>query len=94
MLSLAVAFIAWVTGPGRRAGRRCAAAPRARSAPSAAGGERVGIDTGGFGIALGTYKTPIRVGVLGVALLLYVMRDHPTGGVRDRAADRGRRSCS
>ena len=46
------------------------------------GGDRVGLDTGRFGVALGTYKTPIRVGVLGLALLLYVMRDHPTGGVR------------
>ena len=26
------------------------------------------------------YKTPIRVGVLGLALLVYVLRDHPTGG--------------
>jgi len=79
VLFLAVAFIAWITGPVgapaalRRSTSRAFGAVRQ-------GGNRVGIDTGSFGIALWTYKTPIRFGVLGLALLLYVMRDHPTGG--------------
>lgn len=79
VVALAVAFIAWVTGP--------VGAPAAlRRGTSRAidgvrhGGTKVGIDTGAFGIALRTYKSPIRVGVLGLALLLYVLRDHPTGG--------------
>ncbi|MBZ5738233.1 hypothetical protein [Nocardioides mangrovi] len=78
VVALAVAFVAWVTGPER--------APTAlRSGTSRAigvarsGGERAGLDTGRLGVALATYKTQIRVGVLGLALLLYVMRDHPTG---------------
>lgn len=79
VVALAVAFIAWVTGPVgapvalRRGTTRAISAAR-RS------GNRVGIDTGRFGIALYTYKTPIRVGVLGLALVVYVLRDHPTGG--------------
>lgn len=79
VVALAVAFIAWVTGPVgapaalRRGTSRAIGAARQ-------GGNRLGIDTGGFGIALYTYKTPIRFGVLGLALVLYVMRDHPTGG--------------
>lgn len=78
VLALAVAFIAWVTGPEgaplalRRGTSRAIGAVRQ-------GGDRVGIDTGRFGVALYTYKTPIRIAVLGVALLLYVLRDHPTG---------------
>jgi hypothetical protein len=79
VVALAVAFVAWVTGPGgapvalRRGTSRAIGAARS-------GGDRIGIDTGSFGVALWTYKTPIRFGVLGLALLLYVMRDHPTGG--------------
>ena len=79
VVALAVAFIAWITGSEgspaalRRGTSRAVGAVRQ-------GGGRIGIDTGSFGIALHTYKTPIRVGVLGAALLLYVLRDHPTGG--------------
>ncbi|MFC7495605.1 MULTISPECIES: hypothetical protein [unclassified Nocardioides] len=79
VVALAIAFVAWVTGPEgapaalRRGTSRAFGAVRQ-------GGDRVGIDTGAFGVALHTYKTPIRVAVLGGALLLYVLRDHPTGG--------------
>jgi hypothetical protein len=78
VVALAVAFLAWLTGPEgapvalRRGTSRAIGAARS-------GGEHVGLDTGRFGIALWTHKTPIRVGVLGLALVLYVMRDHPTG---------------
>lgn len=79
VVGLVVAFIAWVSGPEpsptmlRRGTNRAIGFARS-------GGARVGLDTGRFGVALATYRTPIRVGVLGVALLLYVMRDHPTPG--------------
>ncbi|GAA4704842.1 hypothetical protein [Nocardioides conyzicola] len=79
VVALAIAFVAWVTGSEgapaalRRGTSRAVGVARR-------GGDRVGIDTGAFGIALHTYKTPIRIGVLGLALLLYVLRDHPTGG--------------
>jgi hypothetical protein len=79
VVALAIAFIAWISGPSgapaalRRGTSRAIGAARQ-------GGDRVGIDTGSFGIALHTYKSPIRFGVLGLALLIYVLRDHPTGG--------------
>lgn len=79
VVALAVAFVAWVTGPVgtpvalRQGTSRAIGAVRQ-------GGDRVGLDTGRFGVALYSSKTTIRVAVLGLALLLYVMRDHPTGG--------------
>lgn len=79
VVALAIAFIAWVTGP---VGAPVALRRGTTAAIGAVrqGGDRVGIDTGRFGIALHAYKTTIRIAVLGLALLLYVMRDHPTGG--------------
>lgn len=44
------------------------------------GGERMGLDTGRFGVFLHVNKAVIRGVVLGAALLLYAMADHPTGG--------------
>jgi hypothetical protein len=77
-LALVVAFIAWVTGPER--------APTAlrRGTTSAIdvvrhGGERAGLDTGRFGVFLHTYKTPLRIAVLAIALVIYILEDHPTG---------------
>ncbi|MDF1604541.1 hypothetical protein [Nocardioides sp. YIM 152315] len=78
VVALAIAFIAWITGPEgapaalRRGATRTFGAVRQ-------GGDRVGIDTGAFGVTLHAYRTPIRFAVLGGALLLYVLRDHPTG---------------
>ncbi len=43
------------------------------------GSDRAGLDTGAFGVALYNMRTPLRVGVLGVAVLVYVMAAHPTG---------------
>jgi len=74
---LAIAFIAWLGGPGAApAGLRRGTARAIGAARS--GGGSVGLDTGRFGIVLDTYRTPIRVVVLGGALLAYVLRDHPT----------------
>jgi hypothetical protein len=79
VLFLAIAFIAWITGPvGAPAALRRGTSRAFGSVRS--GGERAGLNTGRFGETLGLYKTPIRMGVLGLALLLYVLRDHPTGG--------------
>lgn len=79
VLTLAVAFIAWVSGSGKNA-------LAVRRGTTGAidwvrnGGARVGLDTGRFGVFLDTYRMIIRVVVLGGALLLYAMADHPTGG--------------
>lgn len=78
VLFLAIAFIAWITGPvGAPATLRRSSARAIASVRS--GGERAGLNTGRFGEALGLYRTPIRMGVLGLALVVYVLRDHPTG---------------
>jgi hypothetical protein len=79
VLTLAVAFIAWVSGAGRSAvavrGGAGSAIGWVRS-----GTNRAGLDTGRLGIFLDTYRSVIRGVVLGLALLVYVMEDHPTGG--------------
>jgi hypothetical protein len=78
VLFLAIAFVAWVTGPvGAPAALRRGTARAIGTVRS--GGDRVGINTGSFGRTLGTFRTPIRVGVLGLALVVYVLRAHPTG---------------
>jgi len=43
-----------------------------------AGASRAGLGTGAFGVALATYKAPIRVGVLVISAVLYISLDHPT----------------
>jgi hypothetical protein len=79
VLTLAVAFVAWISGPARTAVtvRRGTTGVIARTR---SGGERIGVNTGRFGEALGTYKVAIRGAVLGLALVVYAMADHPTGG--------------
>ncbi|MFL6132275.1 MAG: hypothetical protein ACJ72A_05720 [Nocardioidaceae bacterium] len=78
VLFLAVAAIAWATGPW-------APAVAVRRTTTGAidnvrhGSDRVGINTGAFGVALYNLRMPIRVAVLGIALLAYVMAAHPTG---------------
>jgi hypothetical protein len=79
VLSLAVAFVAWISGPAPAAVAIRSGTTRAIG-QARSGGERIGIDTGRFGEVLRTYKVAIRGAVLGVALLVYVMADHPTGG--------------
>jgi hypothetical protein len=78
VLSLAVAFIAWVSGSSRSAvglrGGANSAIGWVRH-----GTDRTGLDTGRFGVFLDTYRVVIRGTVLGVALLIYAMADHPTG---------------
>jgi hypothetical protein len=75
---LAVALIAWLTGPWapalavRRATGRAVDTVRH-------GSERAGLNTGAFGVALYNMRTPLRAGVLGIAVLVYVMAAHPTG---------------
>jgi hypothetical protein len=43
------------------------------------GTARAGLNTGGFGVALATYKGPIRIAVVGIAAIGYLAQDHPTG---------------
>jgi hypothetical protein len=75
---LAIALVAWVTGPGpapvaiRRGTTRAIDLVRHRA-------DRAGLDTGPVGAFLGRYRSAIRVGVIGLVALLYVLAAHPTG---------------
>lgn len=79
VLTLAVAFVAWVSGPGTPATALRGGTGRAIGWVRS-GGERAGLDTGRLGVVLGTYKAVIRGVVLSLALVAYAMADHPTGG--------------
>jgi hypothetical protein len=78
VLFLAVAAVAWVTGPEhaptavRRASTRALDAVRHRR-------DKAGLDTGPVGEFLGRYRGPIRGIIAGVVVLVYVLADHPTG---------------
>ena len=78
VISLAVAFVAWISGPERapalvrQGSRRTLDSIRHRR-------DSAGLGTGPVGEFLYTYHTPIRVLVLGGAVLVYVLADHPTG---------------
>ena len=78
VLFLAVAVVAWVSGPStgavtvRSSSRNGLDALRTRR-------DRAGLGTGAFGVALHNLRTPIRLGVAGVVVLAYVLADHPTG---------------
>lgn len=78
VISLAVALVAWVSGPsasavGLRSGTsRALEAVRTRS-------DSAGLRTGPVGVFLGRYRTVIRGLVAGVVIVTYALADHPTG---------------
>jgi hypothetical protein len=79
VVALAVAAGAWLSGPtaGALAVRRGLARVMAGIR---GGGERVGVSTGPVGVFAYTYRTALRAGVIGIALVVYVQAAHPTGG--------------
>lgn len=78
VISLAVAFVAWVTGPEqapaavRRGTTRVLDSVRHRR-------DSAGLGTGPVGDFVYTYRMPLRIVVLGGAVLVYALADHPTG---------------
>ena len=79
VLTLAVSFVAWVSGPGTAAVRLRRGTTRAIGSVRH-GGEQIGLDTGRFGVFLHQNRAVIRGLVLGLGLIAYVMADHPTPG--------------
>ncbi len=79
VLFLAVAAVTWVTGPEPAPTRVRAGTTRALDAVRHRS-DAAGLDTGPFGLFLGTYRSAIRGVVAGAVILLYVLADHPTGG--------------
>jgi LPXTG-motif cell wall-anchored protein len=77
VVSLAVAIGAWVSGPS--------GAPVRRGVSSAVtwvrgGAEHAGLNTGPVGAFVYRWKTPLRGTVVGIAALVYLLQEHPTGG--------------
>lgn len=79
VLALTVAVVAWLSsargaGASARAGlgRGLGSLRRRR--------EGAGLDTGRWGAALARYRGAVRVGVVGLAAVVYLAQDHPTGG--------------
>ncbi|MCP3424279.1 hypothetical protein [Nocardioides pinisoli] len=78
VIALTVAVVAWLSAPhgsgasARRGLTRGVAGLRGLRS-------RSGLDTGRFGVALATYRGPVRAAVVGVAALGYLAQDHPTG---------------
>lgn len=78
VISLAVAFVAWVSGPEqapasvRRGTTRALDAVRHRR-------DSAGLATGRVGDFVYTNRGPLRATVLGGAVLVYALADHPTG---------------
>jgi hypothetical protein len=79
VLFLAIAFVAWVSGPEPAPASVRRATSRALDL-ARHGSDRAGLDTGAFGRALGRNKAIIRGAVLGLVVVFYVMAAHPTGG--------------
>ena len=79
VISLAVAFVAWVSGSEGAAVRVRQGTGRALDAVRHRR-DSAGLGTGPVGAFLYSYHVPLRVLVLGGAVLVYVLADHPTGG--------------
>jgi hypothetical protein len=78
VISLAVAFVAWVSGPERAPLRVRQGVGRALDSVRHRR-DSAGLGTGPVGEFLYSYHTPLRVVVLGGAVLVYILADHPTG---------------
>jgi hypothetical protein len=77
VVALAVAIAGWLTGPGGAATRR---ALSGAVGWLRGGAEHAGLNTGPVGAFVYTWRTALRAVVVGVAVLVYVLQDHPTGG--------------
>ena len=79
VIALTVAVVAWLSA-ARGSGATARTALSSGVGHLRAGRSRAGLDTGRLGVALATYRTPLRAAVVGVAAILYLAQDHPTGG--------------
>ncbi len=76
VVALAVAAVAWVTGPGGAAARRGMSAAVGSLRGSA---EHAGLRTGPVGAFAYRWRSSLRGAIAGGAALIYLLEDHPTG---------------
>jgi plasmid stabilization system protein ParE len=79
VVALTVAVVAWLSSTHGSGATARSALTRGVDGLRR-GRSRAGMDTGRLGVALATYRAPIRETVVAVAALLYLAQDHPTGG--------------
>jgi hypothetical protein len=79
VIALAVAIAAWMWAPSGSGATARRGVARGVSALRS-GRLRAGWQTGSLGVALARHRRAVRVGVIGATALVYVLRDHPTGG--------------
>ena len=76
VVALAVAIAGWLGGPGGAATRRALS----RAVGHLRGGaEHAGLDTGPVGSFVYTWRAALRSAIACVAVLVYLLQDHPTG---------------
>jgi hypothetical protein len=79
VIALTVTVVAWLSA-ARGSGATARSALSRGVGHLRTGRSRAGLDTGRLGVALATYRTPVRAAVVAVAAILYLAQDHPTGG--------------
>ena len=79
VIALTVTVVAWLSA-GHGSGATARSALSGGVDRLRRGRSRAGMDTGRLGVALATYRAPVRATVVAVAALLYLAQDHPTGG--------------
>lgn len=79
VVALTVTVVAWLSSPHGSGATARSALTRGVDGLRR-GRSRAGMDTGRLGVALATYRTPVRATVVAVAALVYLAQDHPTGG--------------
>lgn len=85
VVMLAIVLVAWLVGPSRSAttlrGFAVTGARALGSTTSKAGGAAIeGVNTGAVGVFARAHLIPLRIGVGGVAILLFAVADHPGAG--------------
>ena len=76
VVALAIAIAGWLAGPGGAATRRALSGVAGRLR---GGAEHAGFDTGPVGSFVYTWRTVLRSAIACVAVLVYLLQDHPTG---------------
>lgn len=78
VLSLAVALVAWLSGPSPSASAVRRGSGRVLDT-ARTGSDRLGFDTGAIGTFLHRNRRAVRIAIAGAVIVIYALADHPTG---------------